>query len=938
MNAMPIRLSVAIALVLCACTAGCGRDEPVGESERTGPIVMGGDRTAGPDGGGGQPGTLVAAARSSNAPWQFMVNANATLAATYEQAAALSADWPSWGANWKYAQMRLVKAESGDGFRRFTGGLDEVQGADGSARVDVEVTARVPAANRIEYRVSAIPQDRLGDIIGLAMELDLSRMRRMFNYEPTITYHYPGDRTYSMVVPANPPRPGIPEEDEELARTPKLGFDWGLPGGDTIEFRFKEPTRLSFMRGETMRVFYMAGDVEARPYVMDMTVTFPDGEGQFVQTLAEKLGPENLESWYEGVMLWDKAPVDLGFLNEKPAGGHGFVTARNGEFVFEDGTPVRFWGGNIAAYALFNDNRENIEAQAKRIAAMGFNLMRLHHHDSMGWVTPTVIDKSRNDSQTMNEEALDKLDYLVKCLKDQGVYIYVDLHVGRLFKAGDDIPGFESDIDPDDRKDDGAGEGKGYCYYSDRIEQLMKEFNERYVTRVNKYTGLSFKDDPAVIGMLVTNENDLTQHFGNLMLGDKGNPYHNKIFVQRATAYAEANGLDPAATMRTWVPGPSKRYLNHEQMLWAGRMQGHLRSIGVRIPVVTSQFWAGMGMKDLPALTVSDFVDVHSYGGRAFPMQTNPRFESNFGIEIVSGQLPGMPHVITEWHTPWPAAWRAVSPMYMSGLASLQSWDAPMLYNYSQRPFDNAPSRPETWTSYYEPGIMAPMPAAALAFRRGDFKPAEKSFLLKLTEEQIYDRGLDVNNTPAVRTLAEQHALAMGVADLPEGYSPDETITDPMEDYLAGAGQSVTSDTGEIMRNWAAGVQAFNSPRTQGAQGLLGFGDNGDLVKLDDVTLDIHTPFAVVIVSSLDGEPIASSSRLLVTACGRASAIGGRLPFYTEPVTGQVRIRTSTTGLTLKPMGGDGAPLDTSPAEYEGGECVIELAPADETHWYILEK
>ena len=72
---------------------------------------------------------------------------------------------------------------------------------------------------------------------------------------------------------------------------------------------------------------------------------------------------------------------------------------------------------------------------------------------------------------------------------------------------------------------DGQGaEAKGYCYFNDRVEALMQDFNEKYLSHVNRYTGLAYKDDPAVMGLLVTNENDLTCHFGNLMLGDKNNP------------------------------------------------------------------------------------------------------------------------------------------------------------------------------------------------------------------------------------------------------------------------------------------------------------------------------------------------------------------------------------------------------------------------------
>jgi hypothetical protein len=37
----------------------------------------------------------------------------------------------------------------------------------------------------------------------------------------------------------------------------------------------------------------------------------------------------------------------------KPAGKHGFVQIEGDRFVFEDGTPIKFWGTNIASEKPF---------------------------------------------------------------------------------------------------------------------------------------------------------------------------------------------------------------------------------------------------------------------------------------------------------------------------------------------------------------------------------------------------------------------------------------------------------------------------------------------------------------------------------------------------------------------------------------------------------
>jgi hypothetical protein len=229
---------------------------------------------------------------------------------------------------------------------------------------------------------------------------------------------------------------------------------------------------------------------------------------------AKSYPPVDRASWIPDAMAWDASPVDLSYLNHKPAGRHGFVRAKGDRLVFSDGTPIRFWGGNLAAYALFSD-KEALRRQARRIAQMGFNLMRIHHHDSMGWVSPTVIDKNRDDSRHFDREGLDKIDWLVKCLKDEGVYVWLDLNVGRKLKPGDQVGSGYDEVAA------AGGEVKGFNYLNPRVQELMWEFDRNYLNHVNPYTKLAYKDDAAIMGLLVTNENDVTHHFGNMFLPDK---------------------------------------------------------------------------------------------------------------------------------------------------------------------------------------------------------------------------------------------------------------------------------------------------------------------------------------------------------------------------------------------------------------------------------
>src|SRR5690606_8316060 len=127
------------------------------------------------------------------------------------------------------------------------------------------------------------------------------------------------------------------------------------------------------------------------------------------------------------------------FLNaeDRPAGRHGAVEARDDALVFADGTPARFWGTNITAFAIFSGDKEAVRLQARRLAAFGFNLVRIHHHDS-DWVTPNIF-RADGGTRRLDDDALDRIDWWVKCLQDEGIYVWLDLHVGRPFSRADDI-------------------------------------------------------------------------------------------------------------------------------------------------------------------------------------------------------------------------------------------------------------------------------------------------------------------------------------------------------------------------------------------------------------------------------------------------------------------------------------------------------------------
>src|SRR5262249_1098437 len=178
----------------------------------------------------------------------------------------------------------------------------------------------------------------------------------------------------------------------------------------------------------------------------------------------------------------------------------------------------------------------------------------------------------------LNPHMLEALDWWIKCLKDEGIYVWLDLHVGRHFTRFDGIDDFV-----EISKSDG-GSLKGFNYFNGSILTAMQEFNEAYLNHRNVFSGVKYKDDPAIIAILLSNENDLTGHMANLLLHDKNVPRHNERYMASADRFARTHQLPLGRTWRSWEPGPSKLFLNDAENRFNVALIERLRKLGVVIP------------------------------------------------------------------------------------------------------------------------------------------------------------------------------------------------------------------------------------------------------------------------------------------------------------------------------------------------------------------
>ena len=719
------------------------------------------------------------------------------------------------------------------------------------------------------------------------------------------------------------------------------GWRWGREGGDRVEMVFDPPlASVHLERGAAreVRALIYKDSVPAGLRQLSATLTV-HGNVKIRPALEQRIGLDRLRDWPGVPLDWAGAPIDLSFLNadDKPAGKRGFVKADGDRLVFADGSPARFWGTNLSAYAVFATPRNEVCGQAKRLARLGFNLVRIHHHDSP-WVEPNIFGPlATPNTQQVAPESIAKIDWWIKCLRDEGIRVWLDLHVQRALEPGDGITHFAELL-----VNDNKGDLKGFNYVNRSIQQAMDRFALQYLEHRNPHTGLRYLDDPAVMAVQVTNENDVTHHFGNKMLPDKNVPRHWELLKAASDAFADRNRLSRDRTWRTWEHGPSKLFLNDLERGVHAATIARLRERGLKVPAATTNFWGDNPLATLPALTAGDIVDAHAYG-RAGELERNPLLQATLGHRLAVAHVTGRPFTVSEWNLDqnFPSPDRHVIPLYVAATAAHQGWDAMMLYAYAQGPIDG-PGKPDNWHAMNDPSLMVPIAAAALLYRQAHVREASAVYAWAPNPQTLFNTPVTPDNSPALRTAAERGKLVVVMPPTPElpwlqagRVPPGATLLrDHLTPVLPSEAASVTSDHGELERDWGVGRFTVRTPRSQGVAGWLG----REPITLPDVTVALANPHASVTVQSMGAEPIAQSRQILVTLATVAmpDAAHATSLFLGQPADGSLSIKAPAGLALLAPKDGRLQP-SALPMSYADGRYTIRFNGRDAHTWLVLQ-
>lgn len=416
--------------------------------------------------------------------------------------------------------------------------------------------------------------------------------------------------------------------------------------------------------------------------------------------------------------------ADLSFLADAPAGKYGFLKTEGEHFEFEKrpGVPVRFWGTNICFGAVYME-QERVRAMLDDLVSMGYNSLRLHHFDG-------ALTAGEEKTGGLNPENLRKLDFLLAEAKKRGLYITLDLftyrHAGNMKKFG----GLT------------AGEYKTLCYFEETVRDALLDFTKKLFGHVNPYTGLAWKDDPAIAAVNLINEGTLPVQTGRM--SGRVRPAVEAAFQKYAAKHGIAmTGENRKLHWNAFLADAGKQFFV--------RMKKSMREFGVRAPLSDQNFAEAA----LDTRSVYDYVDTHFYwshpayiGKQRWKLPTYTAPHSAVGAyaggirDVLFTRIFGQPMTITEWNFCYPNPHSFEGPFLTAAYSALQGYDGLWQFSYSHSPRVGDPLPLGAFDYNSNPGMKLAVRAGALLYLRGDVRQAGRSIAATPSGSRILGKRL----------------------------------------------------------------------------------------------------------------------------------------------------------------------------------------------------
>jgi len=422
--------------------------------------------------------------------------------------------------------------------------------------------------------------------------------------------------------------------------------------------------------------------------------------------------------------------------------------------------------------------------------------------------------------------------------------------------------------------------------------------------------------------------------------------------LKRGESLEARNVEAPARTQGTRRGLDWTRFLAETERAYTDGMRAFLKKeLGVEANIIDTQASYG-GIAGTYRESFNDFVDMHAYWQHpSFPgrpwdstnwnIRNTPMVADKGGgnlARLAAYRVAGKPYTVSEYDHPAPSHYAAEMFPMIASFAAIQDWDG--LFQFDWGGTDSAARRISGFFALQQhPAKLAFLPAAALMFRRGDLEPARATARLSIPAPQ------------AEELTAEN--VSINDAWKKAGLATSNMLTHRLEVQFTGGGELRAQIDGDakspLVWNAEAGLYTVDAPRVKAVVGRC----TRRTTALDGAEFNVQANprnFAALTLNAADGQPLASSKRLLFVAAGNVENTGmgwnadhtsvgnrwGRAPTVCEGIAASVRLSTAGKTVRVHALDGSGARTKEVPAKLADGRLSFDTSARFQTLWYEI--
>lgn len=435
-----------------------------------------------------------------------------------------------------------------------------------------------------------------------------------------------------------------------------------------LNILIEEVVRQKFIKYGAVK-FY-AKNVGEKKYSLNLDFTFEKGKkpSPLRDEVVIKEG-EDYKPLEVHRIIEKSSALDFSFLLDAPAGKYGFVKAKGGNFVFEKSPKkkVRFYGSNICQTAL-KASDEEIMSMVEQFASSGFNTARLHQ-------SSFLLRGSMKDSATLHAKNMRQFDLLFAELKKRGIYTTIDFYgSGKFYKFEYDDVKYRGD------------NMKTLIFFSPKARETFKRYISNFLNHVNQFTGIAYKDDPALVFASIVNENSIATAHNFVVRTHLDRDIVKPVFEKWKSENPEKiKGFDKGYIWQLFLVETYNDFYSE--------MSAYIKNIAPNL-LLTDQT-NGHNMLKVSMSNMYDVVDSHSYNGH--PIFYTGRFSKPYyinptdAVKDYAGRFMGIPQksllskpaCVTEWDYVRPNKTAAVGGLLVSAYGSLNGIDGLWQFCYT---------------------------------------------------------------------------------------------------------------------------------------------------------------------------------------------------------------------------------------------------------------